>query len=142
MRSRGQRGITFITVLLFVGAVAGVLWVVTYGEAYWENLEVKRVLKEAANMSYREADDTRIRAFVFNELRHVFEHKVEDHGRVISEMRIDVDESDLRIERTHIPAFVHIWLTYSRDVQVPLIHEQRRVTFNEYAEQDLSPVKW
>ena len=142
MRSRGQRGITFITVLLFVGAVAGVLWVVTYGEAYWENLEVKRVLKEAANMSYREADDTRIRAFVFNELRHVFEHKVEDHGRVISEMRIDVDESDLRIERTQIPAFVHIWLTYSRDVQVPLIHEQRRVTFNEYAEQDLSPVKW
>ena len=128
--------------LLFVGAVAGVLWVVTYGEAYWENLEVKRVLKEAANMSYREADDTRIRAFVFNELRHVFEHKVEDHGRVISEMRIDVDESDLRIERTQIPAFVHIWLTYSRDVQVPLIHEQRRVTFNEYAEQDLSPVKW
>jgi len=142
VRSRGQRGITFITVLLFVGAVAGVLWVVTYGEAYWENLEVKRVLKEAANMSYREADDTRIRAFVFNELRHVFEHKVEDHGRVISEMRIDVDESDLRIERTQIPAFVHIWLTYSRDVQVPLIHEQRRVTFNEYAEQDLSPVKW
>ena len=142
VRSRGHRGITFITVLLFVGAVAGVLWAVTYGEAYWENLEVKSVLKEAANLCYRESDETRIRAFVFNELRHVFEHKVEDHGRVISEMRIDVEESDLRIERTQIPAFVHIWLTYSRDVQVPLIHQQRRVTFNEYAEQDLSPVKW
>ena len=142
MRSRGQRGITFITVLLFVGAVAGVLWVVTYGEAYWENLEVKRVLKEAANMSYREADDGRIRAFVFKELHHVFDRKVEDHGRVITEMRIDVDDGDLRIERSQIPAFVHIWLTYSRDVQVPLVHQQRRVIFNEYAEQDLSPVKW
>jgi hypothetical protein len=139
---RSQRGITFVTVLLFVAAVAGVLWVVTYGEAYWEDFEVKRVLKEAANLSYREADDARIRAFVFNELKHLFEHKVEDHGRVISEMRIDVDESDLRIERTQIPAFVHIWLTYSRDVEVPLIHQQRRVTFNDYAGQDLSPVKW
>ena len=142
MRSRGHRGITFVTVLLFVGALAGVLWLVTYGEAYWENFEVKRVLKEAANMSYRERDDARIRAFVFNELHHVFDEKVEDHGRVITEMRIDVEESDLRIERTQIPAFVHIWLTYSRDVQVPLLHQQRRVTFNEYAEQDLSPVKW
>jgi hypothetical protein len=137
-----DRGITFITVLLFVGALAGVLWLVTYGEAYWENLEVKRVLKEAANMSYREGDDRRIREFVFKELHHVFDQKVEDHGRVITEMRIDVDEADLRIERTQIPAFVHIWLTYSRDVQVPLLHQQRRVTFNEYAEQDLSPVKW
>jgi hypothetical protein len=142
VRSRTDRGITLITVLLFAGAVAAVLWFATYGEAYWENFEVKRVLKEAANMSYREADETRIRAFVFNELRHLFEHKVEDHGRVISEMRIDVDESDLRIERTQVPAFVHIWLTYSRDVQVPLIGQQRRVTFNEYVEQDLSPVKW
>ena len=139
---RSHRGITFITVLLFVGAIAGVLWAVTYGEAYWENFEVKRVLKEAANMSYREADDGRIRAFIFNELHHLFDQKVEDHGRVITEMRIDIEESDLRIERTQIPAFVHIWLTYSRDVQVPIIHQQRRVTFNDYAEQDLSPVKW
>ena len=61
---------------------------------------------------------------------------------MVTEMRIDVDETDLRIERTQIPAFIHIWLSYSRDVQVPVLKQQRRVTFNEYAEQDLSPVKW
>jgi len=139
---RSDLGITFITVLLFAAALAAVLVGVTYGEAYWENLEVKRVLKEAANLSYREADDRRIRDYVFRELHHLFDQKVEDHGRVITEMKIDVDDGDLRIERTQVPAFVHIWLTYSRDVQVPLLHQQRRVTFNEYAEQDLSPVKW
>jgi len=139
---RSDLGITFITVLLFAAALAAVLVGVTYGEAYWENLEVKRVLKEAANLSYRESDDRRIREYVFKELHHLFDQKVEDHGRVITEMKIDVDDGDLRIERTQVPAFVHIWLTYSRDVQVPLLHQQRRVTFNEYAEQDLSPVKW
>jgi len=139
---RSDLGITFITVLLFAAALAAVLVGVTYGEAYWENLEVKRVLKEAANLSYRESDDRRIREYVFKELHHVFDQKVEDHGRVITEMKIDVDDGDLRIERTQVPSFVHIWLTYSRDVQVPLLHQQRRVTFNEYAEQDLSPVKW
>ena len=142
MHRRSDLGITFITVLLFAAALAAVLVGVTYGEAYWENLEVKRLLKEAANLSYREADDRRIRDYVFRELHHLFDQKVEDHGRVITEMKIDVDDGDLRIERTQVPAFVHIWLTYSRDVQVPLLHQQRRVTFNEYAEQDLSPVKW
>ena len=142
MHRRSDLGITFITVLLFAAALAAVLVGVTYGEAYWENLEVKRVLKEAANLSYREGDDRRIRDYVFRELHHLFDQKVEDHGRVITEMKIDVDDGDLRIERTQVPAFVHIWLTYSRDVQVPLLHQQRRVTFNEYAEQDLSPVKW
>jgi hypothetical protein len=142
MRRRGDRGLTFITVLLFAGVAAAVLWFATYGQAYWENFEVKRVLKEAANLSYREADDRRIREYVFKELHHLFDQKIEDHGRVLTEMRIEVDDGDLRIERTQIPAFVHIWLTYSRDVQVPLLKQQRRVTFNEYAEQDLSPVKW
>jgi len=139
---RKHRGLTFITVLLFAAVIAGVVWGITYGEAYWENLEVKRVLKEAANLSYREADDRRIREYVFNQLHHLFDQRVEDHGREITEMRIDVDDSDLRIERTQIPNMMHIWLTYSRDVEVPVVHQQRRVTFDVYADQDLSPVKW
>jgi hypothetical protein len=109
---RSDLGITFVTVLLFAAALAAVLVGVTYGEAYWENLEVKRVLKEAANLSYRESDDRRIREYVFRELHHIFDQKVEDHGRVITEMKIDVDDGDLRIERTQVPAFMHIWLTY------------------------------
>jgi hypothetical protein len=142
MRRRSDRGITFVTVLLFLGIAATVAWFATYGQAYWENFEVRRVLKEAANMSYREKDDGRIRTYIFIELHRLFDEKVEDHGRVLTEMRIDVDESDLRIERTEIPAAISIWLTYSRDVEVPVVHKQRRVTFTEYASQDLSPVKW
>jgi hypothetical protein len=138
---RSDRGITFVTVLLLVGVAAAVVWFATYGQAYWENFEVKRVLKEAANLCYRQPDD-QVRTYVFRELHHLFDQKVEDHGRVVTEMRIDVEENDLRIERTQVPNEVHIWLTYSRDVEVPVIKQQRRVTFNEYAEQDLSPVKW
>jgi len=139
---RSDRGITFVTVLIILGAVAAVGWFATYGPAYWENFEVRRILTEAANLSYREQDDARIRQYVFKELHHVFDQKVEDHGRVLTEMRIDVDDGDLRIERTQIPAAMNIWLTYSRDVEVPVVHQQRRVVFNEYVSQDLSPVKW
>ncbi len=139
---RSDLGVTFVTVLMVLAAVAGVFWFFTFGEAYWENFEVTHVLKEAANLSYREPEDEKVKDFIFKELHHLFDEEVEDHGRVVTEMRIDVEREDCRIERTQVPRFVHIWLTYSRDVTVPLLHQQRRVTFNDYAEQDLSPVKW
>ncbi len=48
MHSRGDRGITFVTVLLAIAAVAAVLWLATYGPSYWENFEVKRVSRTTA----------------------------------------------------------------------------------------------
>ena len=60
----------------------------------------------------------------------------------MSVMSIDVQRDDLRIERTESPKFVNIWLTYYRTVTVPLVGQQRQVTFVDHAEQDLSPVKW
>jgi hypothetical protein len=133
---------TFVSVLILLALAGAVLWFVTYGPAYWENFAVKHVLNEAANLSYRVQDDEHVREFIVQELHHLFDEKVEDHGRVVTQMRIDVDPADVRIERTEIPKFVHIWLTYSRDVTVPILNQQRRVTFNDYAEQDLAPVKW
>jgi hypothetical protein len=139
---KAERGITFVTVLLVVGLAAGVVWAVGFGPAYVENFEVKRVLAEAANLSYRETDDEHVKDFVFQRLHQLFDEQVEDHGRTVTEMRIDVDRGDLRIERTEVPRFVHIWLTYSRDVTVPVVNLERRITFDDYAEQDLSPVVW
>ncbi|HET9752869.1 MAG TPA: hypothetical protein VFP52_07900 [Myxococcales bacterium] len=139
---KADRGITFVTVLLVVGLAAAVIWAVGVGPAYVENFEVKRVLAEAANMSVHDGDDEHVKDFVFRRLHQLFDEQVEDHGRMVTEMRIDVDRGDLRIERTEIPRFVHIWLTYSRDVTVPVVNLERRLTFNDYAEQDLTPVKW
>lgn len=136
------RGITFVTVLLFVGAVALVGWIVTYGPAYWENTDVNRILKEAANMCYRDVDDERVKNWVLVELHRRFDTgERDDHGDPV--MSIDVRRDDLRIERTDgPPKYVNIWLTYQRTVTVPLLGEQREVTFYDHAGQDLSPVKW
>ena len=139
---KADRGLTLVTVLMVVGLAAAVLWVVGFGPAYVENFEVKHVLSEAANLSYHDGNDEHVKDFVFTQLHHLFDEEVEDHGRMTTEMRIAVDRDDLRIERTEVPRFVHIWLTYSRDVTVPVVNVERRMTFDDYAEQDLSPVKW
>ena len=142
-RSRSsERGLTLVTVLLVVGAAALVGWIVSYGPAYWDNVEVNRVLKEAANMCYQEQNDERVKDFVFRELHRMFDtDEKDDSGYKV--MRIDVQRDDLRLERTDTPKkWVNIWLTYSRSVHLPVVNQERMITFVDHAEQDLTPVKW
>ncbi|MCA1829720.1 MAG: hypothetical protein LC689_22580 [Myxococcales bacterium] len=139
---RKARGLTFITVLIIAGAIALVGWIVTYGPAYWDNTDVSRMLKEAANMCYREPDDEKVKNWVMVQLHRQFETGERDN-RGDPVMSIDVQRDDLRIERTDgPPKYVNIWLTYYRTVTVPLLGQQRQVTFVDHAEQDLTPVKW
>jgi hypothetical protein len=93
-------------------------------------------------MCYREHDDGPIRRFIFRRLHELFDEEVEDRGRMVTVMRIEADPDDLRIERSQVPAYVNIWLTYNRTVRIPLAGGTRTLQFVDHAEQDLSPVKW
>lgn len=137
-----HRGFTFVTFLLLLAGLAAIGWIVTFGPAYWDNVQVNRTLKEAANMCYRQRDDQVVRSWVMEELHHQFDTGERgDDG--LPSMAIDAQPDDLRIERIDEPKkWVHIWLTYHRTVQVPLLGQTREVTFVDHADQDLSPVKW
>lgn len=135
---RRERGLTFITVLLLLGIAAGVFWIITFGSAYWENQEVKSMLKEAANLCYHEHNDGKVRAFIMRKLEQQFGQP----GQPDKRLAIDLDPQDLRIERTESPKHVDIWLTYSRTVRTPFVDQERTVTFSDHADQDLSDVKW
>jgi hypothetical protein len=137
-----QRGLTIVTVLILLAGIGGVYWIVTYGPAYWDNVDVNHILKQAANMCYREPNDAAVTSWVFIELHRRFDEDVQQNGRVERAMSIDADPQDLRIERSEQPKYVHIWLTYHRNINLPLIGGQRELTFVDHAEQDLSPVKW
>jgi hypothetical protein len=141
-RPRPQRGLTFITVLILLAISGGIYWLVAFAEVYWDNQEVKSVLVQGANLAYSEPDDTKVRGFIHRRLHEMFDTEVEERGRKTKGMKIELDPEDLRIERTKVPAYVHIWLTYQRPVKMPLTSQVRSVTFTDHAEQDLSPVKW
>jgi hypothetical protein len=138
---RRQRGLTFITVLMILAFAAGVWWMLTFAQAYWDNQEVKSLLHEAANLAYHEKDDRSVAAFITKRLHTMFDPPGTAPGKV-GAMVIDFDPGDLRIERTQSPAHVNIWLTYSRTVKTPFVEQERSVTFTDHAEQDLTDVKW
>jgi len=137
-----HRGVTFVTVLVLAAVVGAIFWGFTYGEAYVENYEVNRVLREAANLCYRQSDDEYVKGFIVGEMHRLFDQKVDTYGKTETAMRVDFSPDDVRIERTQIPAFVNIWLTYTRTVRVPLVGKERQVTFTDHADADLTPVKW
>jgi len=126
--------------LLLLGG--GVWWVVSYGQAYWDNLEVKSVVNQAANVAYRELDDATVRRFIMTKLHDMFDVEVEERGTRKKVLSINIEPDDLRIERSKVPLSIHIWLTYDRPVKLFLSGRERVLTFTVHAEQDLSPVIW
>jgi hypothetical protein len=137
------RGITLVTVLIFVALTAGVYFLFAFGNAYWDNFEVNAILRQAANECYREPADSIIRRFILNRLHDNFDVEVDDGaGRVEKRLPFVFDDADLQIERSLVPRAVTISFTYQRKVKLPLVDQERVLTFNDHAEQDLSPVKW
>ena len=134
-----SRGFTFVTFLSLVAGIGAVYWLVTYGPAYWDNFEVHRIVRQAANLCYREHEDPPVRAFVMRELQRAFPA---NDPQAPNGLSIDFDPQDLRIERTEQPPLVNVWLTYHRSVNLPIVGGQRELTFVDHVEQDLSPVKW
>jgi hypothetical protein len=133
---------TWVSFLLLAIVAGAFFWLFTFGEAYWDDFEVRGILHQAAARCYN-TDDEHVRAFVFGKLHDVFDMEVQDRtGRLVKVLKIDVAEDDLRIERNQVPAYVHVWLTYNRAVKLPLVGQTRTLTFNDHAEQDLTPVKW
>ena len=137
------RGFTFVSFLLLVGVAAGIFWCVTYGPAYVERFEVNSIVREAAGLCYREHDDEKIKAFIMNQLNNNFSVDVMDHGRMERVLKLDITPNDdIRIERSKIPPEVNLWVSYRRNITVPLVGQERQVEFVVHAYQDLSPVKW
>lgn len=138
-----ERGFTIVTFLLIVGIAAGVIWCATYGPAYIERYEVHSIVREAANLCYREPNDEQVKIFIISRINSSFSEEVVDRGRTETVLKFDfTPRDDLRIERTEIPKEVNIWLTYRRNVSVPFVGHERQVEFTVHASQDLSPVKW
>ena len=137
------RGITLTTILIFLGLAAGLYCLFAFGQAYWDNLGVQGILRQAANECYRQPDDAAVRLFVVSNLHATFDVVGEDRaGRRVARMPIQFNDGDLQIQRTEVPRYVHIWLTYQRKVTLPLVGQERVLTFIDHAEQDLSPTRW
>jgi len=137
------RGVSSMTWLVWLGLLAAAYCLLAFGRVYWDNFEVQGILRQAANECYHQTNDREVRLSIVNKLHATFDVTGEDRvGRSDTRMPLVFDEGDIQIQRTEVPRYVNIWFSYQRRVTLPLIGQERVLTFNDHAEQDLSPVKW
>jgi len=141
--SSSERGLTFVTVLMLLALAAAVYWVMTFGNLYWENHELKSVLRQAANIAYQQKDNGRVREWILREFNDNYGYDGEDasghHARLL---KMEFEENDLRLERVESPPLMRIDFHYVRTITLPIFGGQRRIAFDDHIEQDLSAVKW
>jgi hypothetical protein len=138
-----QRGFTFITFLVLVGALAAIFWIITYGPAYVESFEVGRIVREAGNLTYKEGDDEKVKDFIMLQLQMHFSEDQQVGGRTEHVLKLDiVRNDDIRIERSEVPKQSEIWVTWRRTITIPFVGGERQISFTKHVEQDLTPVKW
>jgi hypothetical protein len=142
--SRSQRGLTWVSFLLLVVAVAGGYWLYVFAPVYIDNAEVKQFCAQAGNMAYTERRDEMIKAFLVNNIRSKFVYdEMQPNGMTKKAYAIDFDpDQDVRIERTETPPLINIDVSYGRRVALPIIGGARTINFTVHADKDLSPVKW
>lgn len=139
---RRERGFTFVTLLFLLAISAGIYWIVVFGGAYWDNHEVKSVLRHAGNLAYTDLDDNHVRKFITDRMTDLFGYETTEYGRKVQRLRIEYAPEDLIIERTRVPPSIRIRLAYTRVISLPIIGGERALYFPLDIEQDLSPVDW
>ena len=145
MRRPGKQesGLTFVTVLIVLALAGAVYWVFAFGGYYWDNHELKQVLRQAGNMAYSQKDDKQVRSFILRTLDQQYGYDGDDasghHARL---SHLEFDDNDLRLDRQDSPPLIRIDFHYGRTFTLPLFGGQRHLEFNDHIEQDLSQVKW
>ncbi len=136
------RGISVMGVILLLLIAGGIYWIVVFGGAYWENHEVKSVVRQAANIAYSNPSDGAVRDFIIRKTQEMFEYEYEEFGQRKKGYRVELHPEDVLIERNQVPPWIHISVSYSRIIQPPFGQQEKQLDFAIYVEQDLSPVKW
>jgi hypothetical protein len=83
-----------------------------------------------------------VRAFIIRKLQEMFEYEYEEAGQRKKGYQVDLRNEDVVIERSLVPAYIRIDVTYSRLIRPPFNQPDKQLDFVVHVEQDLSPVKW
>ena len=137
-----ERGLTWVSAVIFLALAAGFYWIVVFGAVHWEHHELKTVVRQACNIAYQEQDDRRIREFIVRRADEMFGYEYEEFGMRKHGSKIAFEPDELIIERSKIPPSMRIKLNYLRTVKLPIIGGERIIAFSIDVDQDLSPVKY
>lgn len=139
----GQRGVSWVTVLLLLALALGgyLLWV--WGPVYLVHYEVKQVVRDFANQAVKNVDDAAQRQIMVSRLAGLeVMDGIDEYGRPSRTPAVNVRPEQITWERTAQPPTLHIAFEYTRPVRYPLIDREDETTFEIDQTFDITRPEW
>ncbi len=123
------------------GIVAAIYFGAMYVPVYYEQYEVKAVLREAGNMAYTEQNDETIRAFISGKLKTIGSHYEIKDGQEYNLPGIVVLDDDIFVTRDPGKSIV-LQVQYQKVINYPFTKKQKTLYFSPSVKADITAVKW
>ncbi len=142
-RRRGERGVSWVTALLFLLAVGagylGYVWL----PLFFDHYTVKQVVADYMNRAVKDHEDAQLVRDMVAKLHSLGqESTVDDAGRTIKVPKIEVDEGGVTWERDASTKALHVAFQYERQVVYPFLDRVDVTTFSIDRTYDISPPDW
>jgi hypothetical protein len=144
--ARRQRGaITWVTLLLLVGAVVVgyLLWV--WAPIYYENYAVRQVVRDYMNQAVKDPNDDKLRSFMVLKIRSLAQIEgVDAYGRPTRVPAIALEDRDVTWDRDKSaqPPMLRVTFDYVREVNLPILDRTASKVFTIDLTNDLTIPDW
>jgi hypothetical protein len=141
-RFANQRGAaSWVSLLLIAGIAAGAYFGLMYGPAYFEQIEVKQMLREQANTASRVPDEA-LKANILNKAKQIGSHTEIQNGQEMNIPGIVLLDDDVYITRDDTTQMIIIQVSYAKRLDYPFTKKQKEIRFSPSVKESFAPVRW
>lgn len=143
MRRSPESGrISFVSMLLLTGLVAGGYLAIVYVPLYVDNYQLKRVMQEAANLAWKQPDDDALRKLILSKSANVGARWVVEEGRDKKIPGFGLLADNIFVTRDEATKTVIVQINYEREIILPIFARKQTLSFNPYVQVSTAEVKW
>lgn len=139
-----ERGaVSWVTVLLLAGLVAGAYLLRVWGPIYVVHYEVKQVVRDYGNQAVKNPSDAELKAKMSHKLRTLDTVEgVDEYGRQRKLPAVNVRPDQIVWERTASPPTLRVAFEYLRQVHYPFVGHTREAVMEVDLTMDLARPDW
>jgi hypothetical protein len=142
---RGERGLSWVGLLLLLLVTGGSYLAWVWAPIYFESYTVKQTVQDYVNQARKNPDDEGLRHNMVLKIRSLYERDaVDEWGRVTRIPSIALEDRDVTWERDtrSQPPMLRVAFEYAREVEYPWLKRTATKVFSIDVTSDLTLADW
>lgn len=140
---RGERGVTWVTLLLLLVVAGGGYLAWVWVPLYFDNYTVRQVVADYMNQAVKNQDDAQLRRDMVQKLESLRQIELVDaEGRAVRVPAVSVAEHAITWDRDPATKTLRVAFDYERQVVYPFLDRVEIKVFSVDRSNDLRPPDW